>query len=116
MWRPAQIVKHCNFALVQDYLRYSYPGEGGQKNRLRGDGYFTWDVSLGKAFKMPYNDSHLLKFRWEIFNLTNTARFNVADILAVRDFASTFGSYNSTYSGCDGAAGRCMQVSLRYEF
>jgi hypothetical protein len=101
---------------VLSLLRRSYPGEGGQKNRLRGDGYFTWDVSVGKSFKMPYKESHYLKFRWDIFNLTNTARFDVASLLVVPDFASTFGSYNSVYSGCDGAAGRCMQVSLRYEF
>lgn len=101
---------------VLSLLRYSYPGEGGQRNRLRGDGYFSWDVGLGKAFTMPYKDSHKLKFRWEVFNLTNTARFNVANAVLVRDFESTFGKYTSTYSGCDGAAGRCMQASLRYEF
>lgn len=101
---------------VLAYLRYSYPGESGQRNRLRGDGYFAWDVGLGKAFTMPYKDTHQLRFRWEIFNLTNTAKFNVANGIYIRDFASTFGSYTSTYSGCDNAAGRCMQMSLRYEF
>lgn len=101
---------------VLSMLRYSYPGEGGQRNRLRGDGYFSWDVGIGKAFTMPYKDTHKLKFRWEIFNLTNTARFNVANANLVRDFASTFGQYTTTYSGCDNAAGRCMQVSLRYDF
>ena len=101
---------------VLTYLRYSYPGEGGERNRLRGDGYYSWDVSLGKAFNMPYAEGHRLKFRWEIFNLTNSARFNVANAILVRDFASTFGAYTSTYSGCDNAAGRCMQMSLRYEF
>ena len=101
---------------VLSYMRYSYPGEGGERNRLRGDGYFAWDAGIGKAFMMPYKDTHLLKFRWEVFNLTNTARFNVANTILVRDFASTFGQYTSTYSGCDNAAGRCMQVSLRYEF
>ncbi len=101
---------------VLSYLRYSYPGEGGQRNRLRGDGYFSWDVGMGKAFDMPYNEKHKLKFRWEVFNLTNTARFNVANTILIRDFASTFGQYTSTYSGCDNAAGRCMQASLRYEF
>jgi hypothetical protein len=101
---------------VLSMLRYSYPGEGGERNRLRGDGYYTWDVSMGKAFTMPYAEGHKMKFRWEIFNLTNTAKFNVANAILVRDFASTFGSYTSTYSGCDNAAGRCMQLSLRYEF
>ncbi|HET7206025.1 MAG TPA: carboxypeptidase-like regulatory domain-containing protein [Terriglobales bacterium] len=101
---------------VLSYLRYSYPGEGGQRNRLTGDGYYTWDVGMGKSFNMPYAEGHKLKFRWDIFNLTNSARFNVANAILVRDFASTFGSYTSTYSGCDNAAGRCMQLSLRYEF
>jgi hypothetical protein len=101
---------------VLNFLRYSYPGEGGQRNRLRGDGYFTLDTGFAKSFKMPYNENHQLRFRWEIFNLTNTARFNVQDAILVPDFATTFGAYQSTMSGCDNAAGRCMQVSLRYEF
>ncbi len=101
---------------VLNFLQYSYPGEGGQRNRLRGDGYFTLDTGFGKTFKMPYNENHLFRFRWEIFNLTNTARFNVQDAILVPDFATTFGAYQSTMSGCDNAAGRCMQVSLRYEF
>ncbi len=101
---------------VLSYMRYSYPGEGGERNRLRGDGYYTWDVSMAKAFNMGYAENHQLKFRWDIFNVTNSARFNVANTILVRDFASTFGAYTSTYSGCDSAAGRCMQLSLRYEF
>lgn len=103
-------------AKVLDYVRRAYPGEGGARNRIRGDGYFTWDVSMGKDFTMPYSEAHKLRFRWEIFNLTNTARFNVADITAYPDLTGSFGSYQSTLSGCDNAAGRCMQVSLRYEF
>lgn len=101
---------------VLSYLRYSYPGEGGQRNRLRGDGFFSWDVGIGKAFVMPYKDTHQVKFRWEVFNVTNSAHFNVANAVLIRDFASTFGQYTSSYSGCDNAAGRCMQLSLRYEF
>ncbi len=100
----------------QDYFRLSYPGEGGVRNYLRGDGYFTVDVGLGKTWSMPWKESHKLKFRWEVFNLTNSARFDVSSLNMLPDDMNTFGSYASGFSGCDNAAGRCMQGSLRFEF
>lgn len=98
-----------------DFFRRALPGEGSVRNLLRGDGYFNIDVGIGKSWTMPYKESHKLKFRWEIFNLTNSARFNVGDVTMLPDSVS-FGAYNSAYSGCDSAAGRCMQAGLRYEF
>ena len=99
-----------------EYFRFLYPGEGGIRNLLRGDGYFNIDLSLAKAFQMPWGPDHRLWFRWDIFNLTNTARFDVGDVTMYPDRTSTFGTYNATYATCDGNAGRCMQFSLRYEF
>jgi hypothetical protein len=55
-------------------------------------------------------------FRWDIFNLTNTVRFDTASLDMFPDMASSFGRYNRTLAGCDGAANRCMQLNLRYEF
>jgi hypothetical protein len=63
---------------------------------------------------MPYSN-HRLRFRWDVFNLTNTARFNVAGLTMFPD-RSGFGRYENTLATCDGQAGRCMQFSLRYEF
>lgn len=109
------------YAAYQNYFRLDYPGEGGLRNYLRGDGYFTIDVGIGKSWNMPYSENHKMKFRWEIFNLTNTARFDVGSITMTPDNRtpnnySSFGSYGSTLNNCDNAAGRCMQVSMRYEF
>jgi hypothetical protein len=91
-------------------FRFQRPGEAGIRNLLRGDGYFSLDMGLGKAFQMPW-ESHRLQFRWEVFNVTNTPRFDVADLTAIPDIGSTFGRYNSTLPGA-----RVMQFALRYEW
>ncbi|MGH9162697.1 MAG: TonB-dependent receptor domain-containing protein, partial [Vicinamibacteraceae bacterium] len=96
------------------FFRRDYPGETGIRNLLRGDGYFGVDFSVSKSFTFPFG--HRLRFRWDVFNLTNTARFDVSDIDAFPDRAASFGQYNSTLATCDGAAGRCMQANLRYEW
>jgi hypothetical protein len=98
------------------FFRYDYPGEGGIRNLLRGDGYFSLDFSLAKSWQMPYSNNHRIWFRWDTFNVTNTPRFDVANVTMFPDRTSTFGTYNGTYASCDGNAGRCMQFSARYEF
>jgi hypothetical protein len=99
-----------------EYFRFDYPGESGIRNLLRGDGYFSLDLSLAKAWRMPFGPDHRFWFRWDTFNVTNTPRFDVANVTMFPDRTSTFGTYNGTYASCDGNAGRCMQFSLRYEF
>jgi hypothetical protein len=96
------------------YFRRSLPGEIGLRNVLRGDGYFTIDTSLSKSFRLGFSD-HQLRFRWDVFNLTNTAKFDVGNVTMLPD-RSGFGRYNGTLAACDGQAGRCMQFALRYEF
>jgi hypothetical protein len=97
------------------FFRRSLPGEVGLRNELRGDGYFTVDLSVSKAWRLGVADNRL-RFRWDIFNLTNTAKFNVGDLSATPDLVTTFGQYKSTLATCDAQAGRCMQFALRYEF
>jgi hypothetical protein len=96
------------------YFRYSMPGEIGLRNVLRGDGYFTIDASLSKAFNLGFAN-HRLRFRWDVFNVTNTPSFDVGDVTMLPD-RSGFGRYNGTLAACDAQAGRCMQFALRYEF
>ena len=100
---------------VLDMLRYANPGEVGFRNMLRGDGYIGADIGVGKSFGLPYG-GHRLRVRWDVFNLTNTARFNTNSVTMTPDQATTFGRYDGTLATCDGRAGRCMQGSLRYEF
>jgi len=96
------------------YFQRATPGQSGTRNLFRGDGYFGIDTSIGKAFRMPFG--HRLMFRWDVFNRTNSVRFDTATLDMFPDIASSFGRYNGTLAGCDGAANRCMQLNLRYEF
>jgi hypothetical protein len=99
-----------------DFFRRDYPGESGLRNVLRGDGYFTLDLSIAKGWSMPWSANHKVRFRWDMFNLTNTPRFDVGNVTMFPDRTSTFGSYNGSLATCDGGAGRCMQFAIRYEF
>jgi hypothetical protein len=99
---------------VLSQIRYALPGEVGFRNMVRGDGYIGADIGIGKSFDLPF--SHRLRFRWEVFNLTNTVRFNTANVSMTPDTTSTFGRYDGVLGTCDGRAGRCMQASLKYEF
>jgi hypothetical protein len=89
-------------------VRLPYPGEAGQRNNFRGDGYFDLDSGLAKSWGLGEYGS--LKFAWEVYNVTNTVRFDPASI-------------NSQLTGGElGVATslltspRRMQFSLRYDF
>jgi len=96
-------------------FRYSYPGESGQRNELRGPGYFGIDSGLSKTWAIT--ESQNLKFSWEVFNVTNAVRFDVAPLPQTSngrlDSAGTpvFGTFNSTLT-----KPRVMQFALRYSF
>jgi hypothetical protein len=98
---------------ARDFFRFALPGEQGLRNDMEGDGYFTIDLSFAKVFKL--GGRHRLRFRWDIFNLTNTPSYDVYFLNALPD-RSGFGRYDGTYATCDALAGRCMQFALRYEF
>jgi len=97
-------------AAVSDF-RNDYPGESGTRNNLRGDGIFNIDMGLDKRWKMPFNENHSLQFRWEVFNVTNSVRFDVQSINTSIQNSSTFGDYTQELS-----VPRVMQFALRYEF
>jgi Carboxypeptidase regulatory-like domain len=92
-------------------FRHDFPGESGSRNQVRGDGYATLDAGLGKSWVMPWADSHLLRFRWEVFNVPNLTRFDVASITNGLDQGSSFGKYSGLLT-----SPRVMQFALRYEF
>ena len=89
-------------------VRLPYPGEAGQRNKFRGDGYFGLDSGLAKAWKL--SDYGALRFTWEVYNVTNTTRFD------------PFSINNQLTGGELGVATatltqpRRMQFSLRYDF
>jgi hypothetical protein len=55
-------------------VRLPYPGEAGERNNFRGDGYFDIDSGLAKSWKIREFGS--LKFAWEAYNVTNSVRFD----------------------------------------
>jgi len=89
-------------------IRLPYPGEAGERNNFRGDGYFDIDGGLTKSWHLA--EYGTLKFDWETYNTTNTVRFDPASI----DTQLT--------SGTLGIADkllvdpRRMEFALRYDF
>jgi hypothetical protein len=96
---------------ARDAFDYSYAGEAGQRNGIRGDGFFTVDMSLNKRFMMPYKESHSLQVRWEVFNVPNAVRFDVNSASLDVGNTGTFGKYTSLLT-----QPRVMQFGMRYEF
>lgn len=96
-------------------LRYPYPGEAGQRNIFRGDGYFEPDASLSKSWKTFH--AQTLRFSWEVFNVSNSARFDTNPISSFGGLNNSvtsgpaFGVYSSQL-----VQSRKQQFSLRYDF
>ncbi len=100
-------------------FRFAYPGESGERNLIRGAGYFGIDMGLGKTWAIT--ESSTLRFSWETFNITNSVRFDAAALeplagsnasgnLSLSN-SSSFGYYTSTLT-----SPRVMQFALRYSF
>ncbi len=78
------------------------------RNPVVGPGLHTFDLSVGKQFKMPYSERHSLQFRTEFFNALNTPQFaNPGSALGT----GSFGRVTSTNSN-----NRQIQFGLRYAF
>jgi hypothetical protein len=88
-----------------------FPGQVGNRNNLRGDGFAGLDLGLSKRWKMPYSESHSLQFRWEVFNALNLTRFDVQSLSLSLTNSSSFGNYTGLLTNP-----RSMQFTLRYEF
>jgi hypothetical protein len=87
------------------------PGQTGSRNTLRGDGIFNIDSSLNKWFVMPYKESHKIQLRVEVFNLTNSVRFDANTASLSIGSPNTFGKYSSTLG-----SPRVMQFGAKYVF
>ncbi len=107
-------------------FRNARPGEVGDRNVFRAPGYVSLDMGLFKNFKLPW-EGHEIQFRWEVFNVTNTQRFDgatIADLGLPRDpylrdldAGPDFGRFTSTQTPLNETkAGRVMQFALRYQF
>jgi len=88
-------------------VRVPYPGEAGQRNELRGDGYIDLDSGLTKSWKV--SDLGAFKFTWEVYNVTNTDRFDPSSIPTTLTYS--IGTAGSTLT-----QPRRMQFSGRFDF
>lgn len=94
--------------VAQNGYRLAYPGESGMRNNLRGQGYFGIDVSLAKTFQITERQS--VRFSWDVFNVTNSVRFDPASLTNALN-SSSFGQYSNILTKA-----RVMQFALRYSF
>ena len=87
------------------------PGQSGSRNPFRGDGYLQTDMEASKAWKMPYNESHSLLLKADVFNVFNMNRFDVQSLDLSIDNPSDFGDYTRLLT-----LPRTMQFGLEYHF
>ncbi len=91
-------------------IRLPYPGEAGQRNNFRGDGYLDIDSSLSKTWTL--REEMKLKFAGEVYNVGNNVRFDDSPLNLSSGLTSgTLGNYGgmlTTY--------RRMQFGLRLDF
>jgi len=92
-------------------FRADLPGEVGNRNVLRGQGFAGLDLGLSKRWKMPWKESNSLQFRWDVFNALNLTRFDVQSLSLSLTNTSSFGNYTGLLTNP-----RVMQFGLRYEF
>jgi hypothetical protein len=87
-------------------LRFVYPGEAGQRNNFRADGYFDLDNGLGKDIRTVEGEN--LRIEVEAFNVLNSVRMNA---LTTNFSSGSFGKYSTPL-----VAVRQMQFSAKYTF
>ncbi len=95
-------------------IRLAYAGEAGQRNAFRGDGYFDIDTAVAKIWLLPRGES--VRFDWEVFNATNSVRFDDSPVSSFGGLngqleSGTLGIYSSLLT-----QSRKQQFSLRYSF
>ena len=91
------------------------------RNTVEGPGIFNIDFELHKQFKMPYNEHHVLQFRFEAFNILNHPNWGMPNlnVLSGATFAGQpgtnahqgFGVISSTQTNM-----RQIQLGLKYAF
>jgi len=60
---------------------------------------------------LPFSEQHRLEVRWDVFNVTNSTRFDPFFASLSLGSTGSFGRYSETFT-----QPRIMQFSLRYSF
>jgi hypothetical protein len=97
-------------------LRFAYPGESGQRNNFRSDGYLSLDDGLSKSFHTWHEQQ--FKLSVEVFNVLNTNRFGIPQNAGD---SPNFGVYQNQAASFNGpnallVSPRQMQFSGKYIF
>jgi len=84
-------------------FRLAMPGESGQRNNFRGQGYFGTDAGVNKTFRIT--ERYSLRLSAYAFNWTNSVRFDPAFVNANLQNTAVFGQYTNT-----------LTLARRFEF
>lgn len=98
-------------------FRSPLPGDTGDRNVLRFPSYIVLDMGLVKSFEMPWSENQKVSIRWDVFNVTNTARFTTLAINSL-GYQPDKGTPPASWANFTSQQGspRVMQFALRYEF
>ena len=90
-------------------VRYPRHGQPGNRNTLRGPGYWNLDTALLKNFRLPWSETQRLQIRWESYNVFNHHSFALPSSTDIG--SSTFGQITTSASNP-----RVMQFGVRWDF
>jgi hypothetical protein len=96
-------------AAVFAAFAHALPGQSGTRNPMRGDGFFDWDEGVNKTFAI--HEKFKLILRWDMFNMTNSVRFDPHSINATLDNPQSFGNATGLLTNY-----RLSQFAARVEF
>ncbi len=126
---PVKVHKHIENGLPQVFadvsaisegvvqgspVRLPYPGEAGMRNNFRGDGPFDIDSSLTKSWDIT--ERAKLKFAWEVYNVSNSVRFDDSTFFEELGNALTYPSLGYYATTLGDKTFRRMQFGLRLDF
>jgi hypothetical protein len=90
-------------------VRYPRHGQPGNRNALRGPGFWNLDTALLKNFRLPWSERQRLQIRWEAYNALNHHSFGLP---STTDIGSpSFGQVTGSAS-----TARVMQFGARWDF
>ncbi len=98
-------------------FRSPLPGESGDRNQIRFEGFMTLDAGLAKSFGSPWSENHRMSIRWDVFNVTNSAFLTGLASTAV-GYQPDKGTPSAAWANLTTQQGtaRVMQFALRYDF
>jgi hypothetical protein len=101
--------RFANPTAAVNAFNFTLPGDSGTRNPLRGDGFFEDDAGLAKTFHAT--ERYKVKVGIEVYNVSNSVRFDAHSISANLGSPATFGNATSELTNP-----RLAQFDGRFEF